>query len=49
MLKFDEIVKMVDEICEEKGYEDSPAYALFEGVTSREEIEKILAALMRLE
>lgn len=42
MLKFEEIKKVVDEICEKKGYEDSPAYALFEGMTSREEVEKIL-------
>lgn len=42
MLKFQEIKKIVDEICEEKGYEDSPAYVLFENVTSREEIEKML-------
>lgn len=42
MLKLNEIVEIVDGICEEKGYEDSPAYVLFEKATNREEIDKML-------
>lgn len=42
MLKREELVELVDQICEEEGYEDSPAYDLMEGM-DEEMIRKTLA------
>lgn len=43
-LNMKEIKSIIEGICEEKGYEDSPAYVLFENATDPDEIENILDA-----